>query len=193
MGQDTVRNSSRSIIRLAKSPGQNHPELSKDNSELRPVGYPAKRRMGQIAGTYQYADETLAATCVAISVFQDRRIVIFTDDWDMSAIMKQITDNVLWAASKLECVIEHRASCFRNVEPVFDLRCQELDQYRESEVLKRFAECMNSSTAESSLCIPDPSEVCVVRPSRNIFELFAFPPSFKQFVRDLPKLNSLGI
>ena len=145
--------------------------------------YPAKRR--KAGPGYAGTDETLAGVALCNALIAGRATVILSDDGDLAAIMKQFDDNVLWAASEMDCELSYGRADRTAVIDLWERRCADLDGFRRATVARRMVTVEGQSgRAEAAEDPLDPAagELSVWRSDRSPL-VYAHPEKFVTFVR----------
>lgn len=144
--------------------------------------YPTKRRK-QPGATYRFSDETLMATAVANALLRRQKTCVLSNDTDCAAIMKQLTDNLLWVVVAAEFNS-------RGVNPEIDVFidrwkewCRHVDEYREGVIDKRNSDFVADESESPVLYRFAPDEVVVCRLTDLVISGFAYPIGVSDFVR----------
>ena len=98
--------------------------------------YPKKRRDRQIQ-EYMFSDESMLAIAIANSILKNQKTCVLSNDTDCVAIMKQFADNLIWAASAMECELSFGRIELAQVASLWERRCEDLNKYRQSQTAKR--------------------------------------------------------
>lgn len=146
--------------------------------------YPAKRRR-QAGGEYRFSDETLLAVALSNTILHRQKTCVLSNDTDCMAIMKQLTDNLLWVVTSAEFKA-------KGVDPNIDEFndrwrgwCQHVDESRRRTVAKRNLDLMD---AEDGPPVPfrfTPDEMMVCRLTDLVASDFSYPPGVSEFVRTI--------
>jgi hypothetical protein len=145
--------------------------------------YPAKRRS---RGTsHPFSDETLVGVVLCNALINNRATIVLSDDRDLTAIMKQFADNVLWVASAVDCELTLGKAELDTVTDFWERRCNDLNRFRQARTAQRFVEafeCPGSTSGAGRVFAPTDGEVLIWR-SDGPPLMYPFPKQFVTFVR----------
>ena len=167
--------------------------LSKEDLEMNKTiqrswyRYPAKRAAKLEIGEYLWTDETLVATAIGSSILLDHPTVIVSDDSDIAAIMKHVTDSILWTACVIDSIVSYGEPIQREIAKWYGIRCRKFDEYRHSACLARLQR-IKKAPHSTDPNLPEAGEVIVCRPSSGEFGHFPFSPEVRNFICDISEI-----
>ena len=154
--------------------------------------YPRKRREKQKEGDYRFSDERLLAFAVACAILNKAKICVLSNDTDCAAIMKQMSDNIIWTASAMDCEITKGRAILSEVRELWENRCQNLNRYRERDKALQFKNAFdsieNGDFDPSQLYEPVECGILICRTNGHVSR-FAYPEEIVNFVRNIGSLN----
>lgn len=150
--------------------------------------YPNKRRKSGDGG-YIHSDETLVAVATCNALMKGRKTYLCSNDTDCAAIMKQLSDNVLWAASLLDCEISHDLVELEKAVALWESRCQTLNKHRQGRHASEYIRMMEGDEDLKGSVIPVANEIIVLRPQSMHLSHFSFNQPFVDFVNEYDYLR----
>jgi hypothetical protein len=139
-------------------------------------------------GSYLFGDEILVATSVAHSILHNGISVVVSNDHDIAASFKQLTDNVILKACELKCLYRFGQPIQKKIEALFTLNCERFERFRQDAALKRLEDFWRTDDLRQIL-VPQPREVVLLRTNDpEHFSRFDFPDDFVRFVIGIEKL-----
>ncbi len=147
--------------------------------------HPAKRRDKIRQDNFLQSDERLLGFAAANLFLRREPTCILSNDTDFAAILKQFTDNLLWVASTIDCIISFGRAELDAVIQLWEARCRDLNIYREFCGAKQIVEIdSNEDTHNYGLLAPNSNELLVCRPQDGHSSRFAFSDKLIDFVAD---------
>lgn len=180
--------------RLAQDGVFTEEELRLDKAKRKPwYRYPTKRRQREQEGTCIYTDETLVATAIAHALLLEKPTCLLSNDGDLQTIMKQCTDNILWAVSMMDCEISHGTAVLGQVSELWSDRCADLDRFRSARNVERMQKAATynnySELPLAELYGPATDELVLCSLVNRFISGFAYSSKMIEFVREYPFLQ----
>lgn len=144
--------------------------------------YPNKRRR-RSGQEYRFSDETLVATALSNAILLRQKTCLLSNDTDCAAILKQLTDNLLWAVTTAEFRDKGVSPDPDEFIDRWNGWCRHVDDYRLGLIDERILDPTDEASGAPVLYRFVQDELVVCRVTDSVIAGFAYPSGVAEFVR----------